>query len=369
MSNYKFDVAVVGGGIAGAAVAEALSTTMSVVLVEAESDFGVHATGRSAAMLTETYGGPEVQQLTRQSRPALERMSTDAGPVLSPRPVLWTGRTTDLLLPRLRRLTEGSDAPRVRWLDPARAAEIVSAIDPHRIELACLEPDAQTIDVDLLHRTFLRDARRQGATLLRNSAVVGMRRRATAWEVALAGRTLEVSLVVNAAGAWSDHVAAMASLPHASLVPKRRTVLVADTDPPTAPDWPFVVDLGDEYYFEASGSRVLASPADETPAEPGNARADDLDVAVCVERLHKRTRLRIRRITATWAGLRTFAADGLPVLGPHPDEPSFHWCAGLGGFGIMTAPAVAKIVADSILGHPASDLGRACLPGRTGLIE
>jgi D-arginine dehydrogenase len=147
-------------------------------------------------------------------------------------------------------------------------------------------------------------------------------------------------------------------------VPLRRTVLVATCDPPASPEWPFVVDLGNQYYFEATGSSVLASPADETPAPAGNVRADELDVALCIERLHERTRLRIRRVTSTWAGLRTCTPDGLPLIGPDPSEPSFLWAAGVGGFGIMTSPALADLLALHAKGAPLTQLARALLPGR-----
>jgi D-arginine dehydrogenase len=200
--------------------------------------------------------------------------------------------------------------------------------------------------------------------LLRSSTVRGLARRGDVWDITLERGTLTAGMVVNAAGARADHIAALAGLSPAGLSPLLRTAIIATCDPPATVHWPFVVDLDDQYYFEPFGAQILASPADETPATAGHVRPDDLDVALCIERLHERTRLHVRRVTTSWAGLRTFAADRRPVLGPHPEDPSFLWCAGLGGFGIMTAPACGDIVADHVLGRPRSDLSRACLPTR-----
>ncbi|GAA1712563.1 FAD-dependent oxidoreductase [Kribbella yunnanensis] len=369
MTTAAYDVAVVGGGIVGAAVAAELAGERSVVLLEAEPDFGVHATGRSAAMLTQTYGSEEIQELTAASRPAFEgALAERAGAaILRSRPVLWTGKVSDVLLPELRRLAASGSAPGVEWLTPPEAERLAAAIDPETIDLACLEPDAASIEVDLLHRTFLKIAAERGATILRNARFLGARRHERGWKVDLQGDIVSAGLLVNAAGAWADEVAAHAGLSVRGLVPMRRTVLIATCDPPAAPAWPFVVDLDDRFYFEAEGTQVLASPADETPVPAGHPRVDELDVALCIERLHERTRLRIRRVTNSWAGLRTFTSDRLPLVGPDPSEPTFLWAAGLGGFGIMTSPAIAKLIAMHADGAPPSRLAKALLPDRKAL--
>jgi D-arginine dehydrogenase len=90
------------------------------------------------------------------------------------------------------------------------------------------------------------------------------------------------------------------------------------------------------------------SPADETPSEPCDARADDLAVALALDRVNAATTLDLRSVATAWAGLRTFAPDRNPVVGPDPLEPSLHWLAGQGGFGIQTAPALAVLAASLV---------------------
>jgi D-arginine dehydrogenase len=55
--------------------------------------------------------------------------------------------------------------------------------------------------------------------------------------------------------------------------------------------------------------------------------------------------LEIRRIAHRWAGLRTFSPDRAPVVGFDAERDGFFWCAGQGGYGIQTAPAMARTAA------------------------
>jgi D-arginine dehydrogenase len=74
-------------------------------------------------------------------------------------------------------------------------------------------------------------------------------------------------------------------------------------------------------------------------------------MAVAAHRVTEFTTLEVRRITHRWAGLRTFAADRVPVAGYAPDAEGFFWLAGQGGYGLQTAPAMAEIAEALVLGH------------------
>jgi D-arginine dehydrogenase len=51
-----------------------------------------------------------------------------------------------------------------------------------------------------------------------------------------------------------------------------------------------------------------------------------------------------------WAGLRVFSPDRTPVVGFEPTAPGFFWCAGQGGYGIQTSPALGRAAAALALG-------------------
>ena len=96
----------------------------------------------------------------------------------------------------------------------------------------------------------------------------------------------------------------------------------------------------------------MASPADETPSEPLDAAPDELDIAVCVDRVQSAADIPVRRIVRAWAGLRTFAPDRTPVFGYDPGAPGFFWFAAQGGYGMQTAPAAARLGAALARGQP-----------------
>ena len=87
----RYDFAIVGAGMAGASLAAGLTAHGRVALLEAEDRPGYHATGRSAAFWTESYGGPLVQPLTTASGPFLE-----AHGLVSPRGALTLARHDEL---------------------------------------------------------------------------------------------------------------------------------------------------------------------------------------------------------------------------------------------------------------------------------
>ena len=112
----------------------------------------------------------------------------------------------------------------------------------------------------------------------------------------------------------------------------------------------FVADADMAFYFGAEHGNVMFSPADETPSEPTDARPEEIDVAIAIERINEATTLGLRSVRQSWAGLRTFSPDGGLVIGPDPAEPTFIWCGGQGGYGIHTSAGAAMATAALTLG-------------------
>jgi D-arginine dehydrogenase len=114
------------------------------------------------------------------------------------------------------------------------------------------------------------------------------------------------------------------------------------------------------FYLKPESGGLLISPADATPAPPGDARPTDLDVAMGASRVEAATTLVIRHVRRAWAGLRSATADDTPVVGEAPDAAGFIWLAGLSGYGVQTAPAVGRIaaaLATSVPRNSLDDLG------------
>ncbi len=346
----RFDVLVIGGGIAGASAAYHLSGSARVLLAETEPVLAFHTTGRSAAQYLENYGSDQVRRLTLASRSFLERPAEAEPGLLSPRALLVVGGPDRR--PELVELAEQGRAlvPSIRLVDAAEAATLCPALRPDHAVVGVLEPDASDIDVARLHQVFVGGLRRNGGEVRVVAPVTALARTAGGWRATLGGEPVEVAAVVNAAGAWADRVARLAGLAPVGLRPLRRTAFTASCDLDTA-GWPLVNDVAERWYFKPEGGgQLLCSLADETPSEPGDAKPDEADVALALERINEATTLRLRHVRTAWAGLRTFAPDRELVLGADPAEPTCVWSAGQGGYGIQTAPAAGALVAAAVLG-------------------
>ena len=352
------DIAVVGGGIAGASVAHELAATRSVVLLEAEPEPGMHSTARSAATWIPGHGVATVRALITASGPRFARLADelDAPALLAPRAVLLVATDDDGEAALARHLAERAGEPDVAVpLDPDEARRRCPAL--RDVRAAAVVETAADVDVDALHRAYLRGLRARGGTVRTRAHVVALHRDGGGWAVRLAdGTVLHAGEVVDAAGAWADVVADAAGVPRIGLTPLRRTIAVARVPDPArlaAPDGrllPMVCEAADRWYFKADGTNLLVSPADETPAVPGDARPDELDVALALERVEEVTGLGLRSVVTSWAGLRSFVPDRRPVVGAWPDHPGFWFVAAQGGSGIETAPALSALAAAVITG-------------------
>ncbi|PCG10213.1 FAD-dependent oxidoreductase [Sphingomonas ginsenosidimutans] len=357
------DIAIVGAGIAGATLAAAIGTRARVLLLEGEDTPGYHATGRSAAFWSETYGGAGIQPLTTASEAPLR----DGG-YLDPLGALHVGRADADERAAAALLAEFAGTPVVlEAVDPA--ARVAGLRDGWT--LGVWEPSCAYIDVGQLHTDALAQARRAGAQLVTGAQLAAAERRDGAWQLAMRdGRTFSAATLVDAAGAWADAVAAIAGARPLGIRPYRRTMVQLATDPAAPAGMPFVNHLGGDFYFKPeAGGKLWLSPHDEHPVEPHDVAAEEIDVAIAIDRFEGAVDWRVTRVERRWAGLRSFAPDRLPVYGADPRLSGFFWFAGQGGFGIQTAPAAAAIGAALLLGQgampPGVDADRYA-PGRFG---
>ncbi|BBE33908.1 NAD(P)/FAD-dependent oxidoreductase [Sphingosinicella microcystinivorans] len=345
-----FDIAVIGAGMAGASIASALASTHRVLLIEQEDQPGYHATGRSAAVFTAIYGGETVRALSRASRGFLtappDGFADEA--LSSPLGNMFVARADQL--GRLQAFHERPDIGRLTtWLDAAATRSLCPLLAEPYVAASVYEPGALAIDVDALLQGYLRTFRRNGGVLATQSELMGLDHSGGGWTLRTATGVFASAFVVNAAGAWAGRVAAMAGSRAGYVQPFRRTAILVD--PPadtTTKHWPIVMDIDDEFYFKPDAGALLLSPADETACEPCDAQPDEWDIAVAVDRVCAATTLEVRRVRHSWAGLRTFTRDRLPIAGPDRDLPGFYWLAGQGGYGIQTAPALAHLLAARI---------------------
>jgi D-arginine dehydrogenase len=210
------------------------------------------------------------------------------------------------------------------------------------------------LDTNAMLQAAVASLRAGRGALVTGARVSAVLRKGDDWQVETSAGAFVAPILVNAAGAWADELARMAGVSPIGLEPRRRTVIsFAAPDGVDVSRWPFTKTVGEGFYLLPEGrSQILASSMDQTPSAPCDAAPEELDIAIAADRVEQATTLPIRRIAHSWAGLRSFAPDELPVVGHAPGAPGFVWCAGQGGAGFQTAPALSRIAASFVLGLP-----------------
>ena len=349
----QFDVLVIGAGIAGASVAFELAADARVAVLEMESQPGYHTTGRSAAVFSELYGPAPIRALTGYSRGFFENPPDVFGrePLLTPRGVLYIARSDQRdSLSTFAGAMVGK--PGVRSLDAHSVEQTLPLLRSGHAIGGVFETGARDIDVNGLHQGFLRGFRQRSGRVITSAQVTGLARKAGSWSVSTRNGEFSAPVVVNAAGAWADAIAVMAGVRKIDLVPKRRTALIvaapADSDPQA---WPVAIDVDEQFYIKPDTGRLLISPADETPSPPCDAQPEEIDIAICIERIQEAFDIEVRRVENAWAGLRSFVEDHAPICGFDADAAGFFWLAGQGGYGIQSSPGLSRVAARLVRGE------------------
>lgn len=336
------DIIVIGAGIAGASAAAELAADAGVILLDMEPQPGYHASGRSAAYFATSYGNSTVQAITA----SCERF------LLQPPPGFTE---VDLLLPRDNMFFAREDQaqslaamqaenPKLEYVGEQTIRERVPVFSPGYLSGGLWDRKGGDLDVDALLQAYVRQLKKRGGCLFNNHKVRRVEHVAGQWQVTAGDHRFRAPVVVNAAGGWVEEIARLAGLGSLGIKPFRRTALTIEPPPGVdASGWPEMVDIDEEFYFKPDAGLIMISPADETATRPVDAQPDELDVAMGVHRFEQATGLDVRRVRARWAGMRTFAPDRLFVTGFDPRAEGFFWLAGQGGYGVQSAPAIAKL--------------------------
>lgn len=360
----SYDVIVIGAGIAGASIAYELAFDRNVLVLEREEHVGYHSTGRSAAIYIPSYDFHETSlfTLTKASYEFLAKPPADFSDrgFFKSRGLVMVGQK-DQESELIQAYEEKARLwPNIRMLYGEELRELVPDLSVDYGYCGIYEPDVFDIDVHALHDSYLRGVKRRGSAVRCNAVVQSIVRSDRGWSLETPTGVYSASVIVNAAGAWCDEIATLASVAPVGLNPLRRTAILVD--PAQGADiqtWPVIADFGGRFYFKPDAGLLLASPADETPSNAMDAQPEELDVAYAAHFAEEVLGLQIRRVNQSWAGLRSFVSDRRPVIGPAADDQSFFWIAGQGGHGIQIAPAAARVGAALVRGESIpSDLQR-----------
>ena len=344
-------VGVVGGGIAGASAAYHLlkaDRSLEIILVEAEDQLGYHTTGRSAALLLENDGTESTRSIVQASVDFLlnppEGLTENV--FVRPRDVMHIA-TFEQSASVDRFLEENSNGRiPTKEISKSEAKKRFPALREQGLDRVVVDEGAGDIDVHCLHQAYLNNFLKNGGQIKPSTRIDSATRNGEHWNLETKMGDIPVDLIVNAAGAWGDQVATRAGVEPVGLQPRRRTAFTVNSSEPNIQKWGMIADIDLQFYCKPDGQQLLCSLAEENPSEPCDAKHDEADVALAIERINAATTLDIRSVQTAWTGLRTFAPDRSMVIGPDTTDDSFFWCVGQGGTGIMTSPGVGRLLAD-----------------------
>ncbi len=339
--SAHYDVVIVGGGIAGLSLASTLAGQCSVALIEAEQNLAYHTSARSAGQLIPSYGPPVVQELTLRTLDVIAAQDAERPePVLTPRSFMLIGDDATV---------RAEASGHMRRITHAEALALCPALVPDAFSAAGLDTGSFACNAPVLLEDHRRRAEAGGVDIITGARVHSAQRLGTGWELGAGQEGFQSAVVVNAAGAWADELAVLSGVEKLGLQPYRRTAAIVDVDHSLPEASPFVAAADDSFYFRPKNGQVLISPAEHVPSGPEDAGPYPGDIERLVARLNAITTLGIRNVRTAWTGLRTEAADGVPVAGFDAEATGFFWLAGQGGYGFQTSSAIAELAAGLIL--------------------
>ena len=223
------DYLIIGGGIAGASAGYWLSHHARVIVLERESMPGYHSTGRSAALYIAAYGTSQVRALTLGSRAFFDQPPAGFAehPLLTPRGELLVDLIGDPDELQRQYLSARALVPETRLLDVEESMTMMPILRREKVHGGIYDPSVCDIDTDALYQGYLRGIRRNGGEIHTDSEVQKLTRDAQGlWQVRTAQQHFSAPVILNAAGAWADHIGELAGAQKIGLQPKRRSAFV-----------------------------------------------------------------------------------------------------------------------------------------------
>lgn len=357
MTNH-FDIAIIGGGIAGFSLAHFLGDSRKILLLERESAFGYHSTARSAGEFSYSHHTPLVGKLAKLSFPFLERPepSFSETNLLNPRGAIYIASED-----KRDKLSSVFDEERrhsheMIMLTVEDAIKRAPILKREFFSSAFYDPNCWDIEVANLFQSYIKSAKKSGVVAHTKAELLTATRKHSIWQIDTSAGPFSASTIVNASGAWADQCAAIFGAAPIGIAPLRRTVITVDLPPDiNAATLPEVAEIEEDFYMKPDAGKLMISPADEHPSEPCDAQPEELDIAWAMHWLSESTTIRARHVSHSWAGLRSFAPDRAPVVGWDEKIEGLFWLAGQGGFGIQTSPALGRLAASLLLSNTQPD--------------
>jgi sarcosine oxidase subunit beta len=360
----RCEVAIIGGGVIGLAIAYNLAVRglCDVVVLEA-SYLAYGASGRNGGGIRQQWSTATNIQLMQESLALCKRFARDLGVNIWLRQggYLFLAQTQAEVarLERNIQLQNENGVP-TRMLTPAEALEIVPELDVGGFVAASYNPTDGILFPWPFLWGYANVAAEKGVEIHTRTRVGGIERTAGGFQLATSRGPLEATRVINAAGAWSPAVARLlgVDLPNR---PVRHEIL--STEPLKPFLKPMVSVLGTGLYFSQSmrgeivgGIKVHEGPDADVLLGSTLEFTERIAAALCalVPRFGE------VKIVRQWAGPYDLTVDGNPILGEPRAVPGFYLCCGFMGHGFMMAPVIGKLYAEWLTGGHKHEIFDRC---------
>ena len=367
-------VVIVGGGIIGCSVAYHLAHMGWKDVVLLERDRLTSGTTWHAAGLMVTFGS------TSETSTEMRKYSCD----LYSRLEAETGQNTGFKATGF--IEVASDRDRLEEYRRVSAFNRLMGIDVHEItpsQIASLFPLARTDD--LLAGFYVKEdgradpvgvtmalakgARQQGATLLENVPVTGIKKhRGAVTGVTTPFGDIECEYVVNCAGMWARQLGAQ----HGVSIPNQAAehyYLITERIPELSKDWPVLEDPASYVYFREEVGGLMIGLFEPVCA-PWNVKGipDDFSfgeiqpdwdrMGPYVEKAMSRVPISMTAgVKKLFCGPESFTPDLRPIVGEAPELKNYFVCAGLNSIGILTGGGLGRVMAHWLInGRPDVDV-------------
>lgn len=346
------DVLVVGGGLHGLSAAlHAARRGASVRLVERHF-LGRHASGATAAGVRTLGRNIGELPLSLEAGQMWHRMEEIVGDdcgfiACGQLRVAEDEESLATMAERVKRLAElGYSHERI--IGPDEVRTIVPGISGHCVGATWVADDGSA-DPHRTTRAFRDAAFEAGVQIVEECLVTGLKRYTNHWRAETSRGPLEAGLVVNAAGAWADQVAALAGDPLQHAI---RTSMMVVTERATARITPVIGSQGRKLSLKQTAQGTLLIGGGSQGRLAADRQSASVDVSALAASLQSVVRLfpdlQGLRIVRTWAGMEAMTVDHLPVIGFSSQVDGLIHVFGFSGHGFQLVPSVGRVVADLI---------------------
>lgn len=357
----RYDAIIIGGGVIGLSVAWRLAERGVRAIVLERNTIGAGSSSRGVGGVRRQFTTPINIALSQLSLPVFSDLGESIEFHQHGYLYLALSNKTLAALRRHTELQRACGAP-VELLSPDEVHARCPYLRIDDVRGAAFCSSDGYVTPELVIPAYAERARAAGAAIAEGVEVTGIRMAQGYVDgVSSNAGVFEAPVVVNAAGPWAAHIAALAGIDLPVVPLKRQVWLVGPTNavPPTAP---LTIDADTGWHFRPrQGGLLFAMPGNE---QLGDERLDlDMDLA---QRMFKHGRRRLPDLRAGlargWAGLYEMTPDLHPVLGMAKSLPGFYLACGFSGHGLMHSPAAGLLLAALICGEqPAVDIAPLAL--------